>query len=64
MSGGMSGILLNLWLFRRRRYVLDIPQFATSIIGGLVSITGCAAVIRPWESVVIGFIGGLIANGG
>ena len=64
MGGGFSAVLLSAALERKRRYFLDIRQFATGILGGLVGITAIAAVCRPWEGLFIGFIGGLIANGG
>ena len=34
------------------------------VLGGLVAITGGCNQLRPWEGLVIGFIGGLIAVGG
>ena len=37
---------------------------SSGILGGLVSVTACAPVIKPWEGLLIGFIGGFIANGG
>ena len=64
IGGGLSGILLNLVLYRKRKYILDIPQFATAILGGLVSVTSGACAIESWHSIIVGFIGGLLANGG
>ncbi|XP_066936399.1 putative ammonium transporter 3 [Clytia hemisphaerica] len=64
VGGGMAGVILNIILYRQRKYILDIPQFASAILGGLVSVTAGAAVIESWHAVIIGFIGGLLANGG
>ncbi|XP_066927041.1 putative ammonium transporter 3 [Clytia hemisphaerica] len=65
MAGGLSAVLLSgvLYLTRRRRYILDIAYLASGILGGLVGVTACAPIIRPWEGLLLGFIGGLIANG-
>ncbi|XP_057308412.1 putative ammonium transporter 3 [Hydractinia symbiolongicarpus] len=63
IAGGFSAVLLCISLYCKRHYVLDIPQFVSGVLGGLVAITACASVISPWESIVIGFIGGIIANG-
>ena len=64
IGGGLAGILISLWLYRKRRYILDIQQFTTAILGGLVAITGGAAVLKAWHGIVVGFLGGLLANAG
>lgn len=46
---------------RNRGYLLDIPQFVTGILGGLVAITAGANVYQPWAGMVVGFFGGIIA---
>lgn len=63
MAGGAAVVMHNLILFHWRRYLIDIGEFTAGILGGLVSITAPANVIRPWEALVIGFIGGLVAIG-
>lgn len=63
MAGGTSVVLFNLIMSLKRHYVLDIPEFVSGVLGGLVAVTAGANVIRPWEALVIGFIGGLVANG-
>jgi len=64
MSGGLSAVVLCGILYHRRKYILDIPYLASGILGGLVAVTAGAPVLRPWEGLFIGFIGGMIANGG
>ena len=64
IGGGIAGILLNLLMYRKRNYILDIPQFASAILGGLVSVTSGAGVVESWHAVITGYIGGLLANGG
>jgi len=61
MGGGICAVVLNLLLIRKRKYILDIGDFTAGILGGLVSITAPANLIRPWEGLVIGGIGGLVA---
>ena len=64
MAGGLSAVVLSFALYRRRKYILDIPYLASGILGGLVGVTACAPVIRPAEGLLLGFVGGMIANGG
>eukprot|EP00929_Paragymnodinium_shiwhaense_P061192 TRINITY_DN3055_c1_g1_i1.p1 TRINITY_DN3055_c1_g1~~TRINITY_DN3055_c1_g1_i1.p1 ORF type:complete len:408 (-),score=82.12 TRINITY_DN3055_c1_g1_i1:475-1539(-) len=40
--------------------LLDVGGFCNGILAGLVSITAGCAVMKPWETVVIGLIGGLV----
>jgi len=42
---------------------LDVCGFCNGILAGLVSITGPCAVVKPWEAVIIGFIGGGVYQG-
>lgn len=37
----------------------DVSTLVNSVLGGLVSITAGCAVIRPWEAVITGIIGGM-----
>ena len=64
VGGGLSTILLNVLLSLKRKYLLNIPEFVGGVLGGLVAITAPANVIRPWEAVIIGMIGGLCTIGG
>jgi len=61
MGGGVAGIIITLIVHRGKFGVSDL---CNSVLGGLVGITAGCAVVRPWESIVIGFIGGLVAVGG
>ena len=42
----------------KRKY--DVATLVNSVLGGLVSITAGCAVIRPWEAVITGSIGGVL----
>ena len=64
IGGGFAAILLSALQKKRKEYLLDIPQFVTGILGGLVGITAGSNVFRPWEGIAVGFIGGLAAAGG
>jgi len=63
MGGGVGAVLYNLLLMKWRHYILDIGEFTAGILGGLVAITAPANLIRPWEGLVIGLIGALVAIG-
>jgi len=40
--------------------LLDVGGFCNGILAGLVAITAGCAFVRPWEAVIIGFVGGLV----
>jgi Amt family ammonium transporter len=42
---------------------LDVAGFCNGILAGLVAITAGCGFVKPWEAVLIGFIGGLVYQG-
>ena len=55
-AGGIGAVVLATILYKN----LDLTMFLNGILGGLVGITAGADLMSPNESVVIGFIAGLI----
>ena len=41
-----------------------VPDLANSVLGALVSITASCALVRPWEAVIVGSLGGLLGATG
>ncbi|XP_077988597.1 putative ammonium transporter 2 [Glandiceps talaboti] len=61
MAGGITGITLS-YITKRRKF--DVGYIINGVLGSLVSITAICAAAHPWESLVVGLIGGFIACGG
>lgn len=61
IGGGVTGLVLSMALHKGR---VLVDYVINSVLGGLVAITGVAAVTTPQEAVGIGAIGGIIAISG
>jgi Amt family ammonium transporter len=59
--GGLVVFMLRALVVPPR--LLDVGGFCNGILAGLVSITAGCAFVKPWETIIIGFIGGLIYQG-
>ncbi|XP_064619603.1 putative ammonium transporter 3 [Lineus longissimus] len=57
MAGGAVGIIYS-FIVNKRKY--HIPDLVNSVLGGLVAVTASCAVVRPYEAIPIGGIGGLV----
>lgn len=58
---GLVVFFLRAYVFEPK--MLDVGGFCNGILAGLVSITAGCASVRPWEAIIIGFIGGCIYQG-
>jgi len=64
----LAPCVAGLVVFGLRRFVcppktLDVGGFCNGILAGLVSITAACGWVQPWESCLIGFIGGFVYQG-
>ncbi|BFY97986.1 hypothetical protein BsWGS_01026 [Bradybaena similaris] len=60
MSGGIIGTFVSFFTQKKK---FDIGYLVNSILGALVSVTASCPLVRPWESIVIGAVGGFITIG-
>jgi len=58
VGGGIVGTVYSYIVYKKR---IDIPIFVTGILSGLVGITAICTHARPWEGLLIGAIGALLA---
>ena len=56
-GGGIFAHAFGHYYYKR----VDIPTLMSGILGSLVSITAICAVVRPGESIFIGFVGSAIS---
>jgi len=64
----LAPCVAGLVVFGLRRFVcepktLDVCGFCNGILAGLVSITAGCGAVQPWESCLIGFVGGFVYQG-
>ncbi|XP_057294963.1 putative ammonium transporter 3 [Hydractinia symbiolongicarpus] len=60
VGGGLFSVLYCYVLTNKFDRKLNIGTFCNGVLGGLVSITAICAICRPWEALIIGFVGGSI----
>ncbi|XP_068700898.1 putative ammonium transporter 3 [Montipora foliosa] len=58
VGGGTLGMMYSVFWFKNK---LDIPTFVTGILSGLVGVTAISPLAHPWEAILIGAIGALLA---
>ncbi|CAD5111269.1 unnamed protein product [Dimorphilus gyrociliatus] len=56
VGGGVAGLIYS-FIVNKKKFMIE--DLVNSILGSLVSITASCAIVRPWESIVIGAIGAL-----
>eukprot|EP00794_Sanderia_malayensis_P012874 gene12874-14199_t len=61
IGGAMFAILYSCRLNKKYKRKLNVPMFTSGILGGLVGITAICTICRPWEALIIGFIGGVLS---
>jgi len=63
-GAGIWGMLYSYKLTKKYKGKLDVGILTASILGGLVAITAICAICNPWEALLIGLSGGIIATYG
>ncbi|XP_071964874.1 putative ammonium transporter 2 [Antedon mediterranea] len=58
VAGGTTGILLS-YISKRRKF--DVSFIINGVLGALVAVTAFCALCRPYEGIIIGAVGALIA---
>ncbi|XP_033112725.1 putative ammonium transporter 3 [Anneissia japonica] len=61
VAGGTTGICLS-YITKRRTF--DVSYIINGVLGALVAVTAFCALCRPYEGIIIGSIGALIACSG
>ena len=60
IGGALFAIVYSYRLNKKYKGKLDVPIFMSGILGGLVGITAICTICKPWEALLIGFVGGII----
>ncbi|XP_072050443.1 putative ammonium transporter 3 isoform X2 [Amphiura filiformis] len=58
IAGGITGISLS-YILKKRKF--DVVFLINGVLGSLVAITAMCALARPWQGIIIGAVGALIA---
>ncbi|CAG0891667.1 unnamed protein product, partial [Cyprideis torosa] len=58
LSGGLVGVVWSLWF----QGMFEASVIINGILAGLVGITASCAYVQPWEALLIGAIGALLAS--
>ena len=68
INGSIGGAVYALFhsyvISRKMKGKLSIPILVNGLLGGLVGITAICAICKPWEGLIIGLIGGIVAVSG
>ncbi|KAG8201200.1 hypothetical protein JTE90_028852 [Oedothorax gibbosus] len=56
-GGGFVGMVYS---FFKRDGIHDVPIMMNAVIGSMVAISGGCTIVRPWESIIIGGVGGAL----
>ncbi|XP_013774170.1 putative ammonium transporter 3 [Limulus polyphemus] len=59
VGGGMAALTFSYIAHKKKFMILD---FITGILASLVSVTAGCALYHPWEALIVGTIGSLVAN--
>jgi len=61
IGGALFAVLYSCKLNKKYKKKLDVSQFTSGMLGGLVATTAICTLCRPWEAIVIGMVGGVLS---